>query len=116
MAGGSRIIISDEGVTISTNGKILYKAGQHKFEGGQKAVSPVIQLPVLGDINKYNLRYLMTDQDGHIFSNYRYVAFLPNGKTVEGQTDENGYTEFFETIQPENVDIHLFKDEQLDVD
>lgn len=116
MAGGSRITISDQGITISTNGKILYQAGQHKFEAGQKVVSPVIQLPVLGDINKYNLRYLMKDQDGNIFSNYRYVAFLPNGKSVEGQTDENGYTEFFETIQSENIDIHLFKNEQLDVD
>ena len=35
MAGGSRILINDQGITISTGGKILYQAGQHKFEGGQ---------------------------------------------------------------------------------
>ena len=38
MAGGSQIIISDEGITISTNGKILYKAGQHKFESSERVV------------------------------------------------------------------------------
>lgn len=37
MAGGSRIVISDDGITISTGGKIIYKAGQHNFEGGQKS-------------------------------------------------------------------------------
>ena len=45
MAGGSQIIISDEGITISTNGKILYKAGQHKFEGGQRVVTTLPNLP-----------------------------------------------------------------------
>ena len=116
MTSRSQIIINDQGITITTNGKTVFKAGQHIFEGGQRVVSPVIQLPVLGDINTYNLRYLMKDQDGNIFSNYRYVAFLPNGNSVEGHTDENGYTEFFETIQSEDVAIHLFKDEKLDID
>ena len=37
MAGGSRIQIDDQGITISTGGKIVFQAGQHKFEGGQKA-------------------------------------------------------------------------------
>ena len=46
MAGGSRIVISDDGITISTGGKIVYQAGQHKFEGGQKVVSPKISLPM----------------------------------------------------------------------
>jgi type VI secretion system secreted protein VgrG len=46
MAGGSRIVISDDGITISTGGKIIYKAGQHNFEGGQKVVSPKTALPM----------------------------------------------------------------------
>lgn len=35
MAGGSRIIINNQGITITTGGQILYQAGQHKFEGGR---------------------------------------------------------------------------------
>lgn len=45
MAGGSRIVISDDGITISTGGKIVYKAGQHKFEGGQKVVTTLPHMP-----------------------------------------------------------------------
>ena len=36
MAGGSQILIDDQGITISTGGKIVYQAGQHKFEGGRR--------------------------------------------------------------------------------
>ena len=45
MAGGSRILINDQGITISTGGKIVYQAGQHKFEGGQQVVSEIYKLP-----------------------------------------------------------------------
>ena len=45
MAGGSRIVINDQGITISTNGKIIFQAGQHKFEGGQKVNVQLPQMP-----------------------------------------------------------------------
>ena len=45
MAGGSRIVISDDGITISTGGKIVYQAGQHKFEGGQRVVTTLPHMP-----------------------------------------------------------------------
>ena len=45
MAGDSRILINDQGITISTEGKIVYQAGQHKFEGGQQVVSEIYKLP-----------------------------------------------------------------------
>lgn len=32
MAGGSQIVINNQGITITTNGKVIFKAGQHKFE------------------------------------------------------------------------------------
>ncbi len=116
MAGGSQIIINKDGVTIVTAREFKVYAGQHIFKGGKSVISPTIQLPILGDTNKYGLRYLMKDIDGNAFSNYKYIAFLANGNTVEGCTDDQGYTEFFKTVQPEDVAIHLFKDEQLDVD
>ncbi|AOA58901.1 hypothetical protein [Acinetobacter larvae] len=115
MAGGSQIIIDENGITIITPRKFEVKAGQHVFEGGEKVNIPAIQLPVLGDTNKYNLRYLMKDKNGVIFSNHKYAAFLPNGNIVEGVTDDKGYTEFFETVQSDDIEIHLFKNEQIDI-
>ncbi|AMW80167.1 hypothetical protein AMD27_15515 [Acinetobacter sp. TGL-Y2] len=55
MAGGSRIVISDDGITISTGGKIIYKAGQHKFEGGMNVVSEEKVLPHLP--TSYSLKF-----------------------------------------------------------
>lgn len=57
MAGGSRIVISDDGITISTGGKIIYRAGQHKFEGGQKVVSPMTVLPTVP--NDYSRKFFI---------------------------------------------------------
>ena len=46
MAGGSQIIINDHGITIKTGGKVIFQAGQHKFESGEKikTVFPHFQL------------------------------------------------------------------------
>lgn len=116
MAGGSRIVISDDGITILTNGKILYQAGQHKFEGGQKIISPEIQLPVLGENNQHNLRYLLKDKEDIPFAYHKYIAFMPNGDKVEGLTDENGYTRLFNTVRPEDISIHLYNNEELNIE
>ncbi|CAM4275429.1 hypothetical protein F901_03525 [Acinetobacter dispersus] len=115
-AGGSQIKLNGSGIFPTTGGKFEVKAGQHLFMGGANLILPKIQLPVLGDMNKYNLRYLLQDKDGNSFSNYNYIAFLPNGEVLEGSTDENGYTELFKSFQPEEISIHLFKDEKLDVE
>lgn len=114
MAGGSQIIINENGITIFTPAKFEAKAEQHLFEGGEHVLSALPKLPVLGDKNDYNLRYLLKDKD--IISNQKYIAFLPNGESVEGTTNEHGYTELFKTIQPEDISIHLYNNEQLDID
>ena len=116
MAGGSQIIINENGITIITPAKFEAKAGQHLFEGGEHVLSALPKLPVLGDKNDYNLRYLLKDKDQNIISNQKYIAFLPNGESVEGTTNEHGYTELFKTIQSEYISIHLYNNEQLDID
>ena len=116
MAGGSQIIINENGITIITPAKFEAKAGQHLFEGGEHVLSALPKLPVLGDKNDYNLRYLLKDKDQNIISNQKYIAFLPNGESVEGTTNEHGYTELFKTIQSEYISIHLYNKEQLDID
>lgn len=116
MAGGSQIIINENGITIITPAKFEAKAGQHLFEGGEHVLSALPKLPVLGDKNDYNLRYLLKDKDQNIISNQKYIAFLPNGESVEGTTNEHGYTELFKTIQSEDISIHLYNNEQLDID
>ncbi|CAP02981.1 hypothetical protein ABSDF_p30007 (plasmid) [Acinetobacter baumannii SDF] len=64
MAGGSRIVISDDGITISTGGKIVYQAGQHKFEGGQKVVFPMTVLPTAPNDYSHKVNYKFEYTDG----------------------------------------------------
>lgn len=40
MAGGSQIIIDDQGITIKTNGQAVFKAAQHSFQTGEAVLMP----------------------------------------------------------------------------
>ncbi|MBN6521543.1 type VI secretion system tip protein VgrG [Acinetobacter pittii] len=115
-AGGSQVKITGSGIFMTTSGKFEVKAGQHKFMGGGSVNANVPALPVLGEINKYNLRYFLQDKDGNNFANHKYIAFLPNGDIVEGRTDDKGYTDLFKSYQPEEISLHLFKDEKIDIE
>ena len=101
MAGGSQIVISDDGITISTGGKILYQAGQHKFESGQKVVSPVTVLPTTPDSYSLKFKYksnLPEQKDGidKNLSLNKELFIISNSdnsliqKTVLNQMDLNG--------------------------
>lgn len=116
MAGGSQIIIGKDGIKIITPAKFEAKAGQHKFEGGEKVLSTVPQLPVMGEKNQHNLRYLLKDKENNPFTYHKYIAFLPNGEKVEGLTDEKGYTQLFNTVRPEEISIHLYNNEEINID
>lgn len=45
MAGGSQIIIDKNGITLITPGKMESKAGQHKFESGERVSAVTNNLP-----------------------------------------------------------------------
>jgi len=89
MAGGSRIVINDQGITISTGGKIVFQAGQHKFESGAR-VNTVI--PALPDVeNPYVLQYLVKNKDNQMMVDKPYILFDEDGNIQKGKTDQNGF-------------------------
>ena len=107
MAGGSRILINDQGITISTGGKILYQAGQHKFEGGQQVKAEIPPLPIVNEIktftNKWDFYDLFYEAD---FSNVQYKLINNKNHTyVSGGLDEHGRTQRMSTSNNENLDI-----------
>lgn len=65
MAGGSRIVISDDGITISTGEKIIYQAGQHKFEGGAHVPIPKVSLPMSETPYSNKIDYNWDDNTGN---------------------------------------------------
>ena len=61
------------------------------------------------DVNegKYQLRFLLKDDEQKTYSLTDYIAFLPDGNQVMGKTDKNGYTEIFCMDKPEYIYIDI---------
>lgn len=117
MAGGSRILINDQGITISTGGKILYQAGQHKFEGGQQVKAEIPPLPIVNDIktftNKWDFYDLFYEAD---FSDVKYKLINNKNHTyVSGGLDEHGRTQRMTTYNNENHDLLIGTDDDWTV-
>ena len=115
IADGSQVEISSAGVLPTTAGKFEVKAGQHKFLGGAQVSNVKYPLPVLGDENKYDVVFLMQDDDGIPYKNMKYIAFLESGEIIEDITDDKGYTKPIKTLSKEKVSIHLKTDNYLNI-
>lgn len=108
MAGGSRIVISDEGITISTNGKILYQAGQHKFEGGQKVSYELPLLPSEKMIDKKSMRFDLGNLDFiSDFSQQKYRVYRKDNSFYEGTLDARGRTKRIFTEESEELELFI---------
>ncbi|PWB12974.1 hypothetical protein DCO44_16520 [Acinetobacter sp. AM] len=127
MAGGSRIVISDGGITISTGGKIVYQAGQHKFEGGQRIVSPITVLPTAPNTysNQVNYKFEYTDENGEAVDspkNIQKQVFVIEDTTAKllAQRELNNSTEDttlrFHTAEEKPFTALLFNSENLTFD
>ena len=96
MAGGSQIVINNQGIIITTNGKVVFKAGQHVFEGGQKVKVETLQLPLANSIEGYSHRLDLSSLYGsQDFSKVKYYAFKEgdNASYVSGNLDCWGRTQ-----------------------
>ncbi|CAP02964.1 hypothetical protein ABSDF_p20022 (plasmid) [Acinetobacter baumannii SDF] len=91
MAGGSRIVINDEGITISTGGKILYQAQQHKFEGGKKVASIATFLPTLIP-HEESQQFRVVDENNNPRADIEYLILDKNNQAYMGKTDKEGLT------------------------
>ncbi|MCY1416257.1 hypothetical protein D9M71_317590 [compost metagenome] len=107
MAGGSRIVINDKGITLITSGKFEAKAGQHLFMSGAQAVSHLPLLPESKGI--FNLSVQLLDNQNIPYKNKAYFAISESGKQFEGMTDEKGYTQRIYTEKEEQISFHLLE-------
>jgi len=114
MAGGSQIIINDQGIIITTNGKIQYQAGQHKFESGSKVKTEIPIFPMIQEIhsftNKWDFYDLFYETN---FSAVKY-KLLNNKKNtyISGILDVHGRTQRINTHNNENYDILIGTDDE----
>ena len=88
MAGGSQIIINQDGIKIITPAKFEAKAGQHKFLSGDKIDHKEINLPDME--NPYILQYLVKNKENQIMAHKPYILIDEDGNIQRGSTDQNG--------------------------
>lgn len=109
MAGGSQIVINDDGITISTGRRILYQAQQHKFEGGQKVSLELPSLPVPGQ--PYVLQFLAKNKDNQPMTNTPYFIFDEDGNMKKGTTNDNGLMSLKTTEESKNIATRIMLNE-----
>ncbi len=109
MAGGSRIQIDDQGITISTGGKIVFQAGQHKFESGVKINTVIPPLPDAE--NPYILQYLVKNTENLAVSNKPYILMDEDGNVQRGLTSDEGFIKLKTTPSAQTVVTRVMMNE-----
>ncbi len=110
MAGGSQIKINKQGITITTNGKVLYHAREHIFGGEREVRYELPKFPKVIDYysNKLDVFNLFNENG---LKNIKYSMLNGNGEVQTGVLDEYGRTERIRSAKKENIKVLIGGDE-----
>ncbi|WP_282840470.1 hypothetical protein, partial [Moraxella lacunata] len=93
----------EQGVFITTPGVFRVKSNEKVMEGGEGVGYEVVRLP-----KSYSLRFHFTDDDGIPYPNTEYEAINKDtGETLIGVTDNEGFTEYFYSDKPNQIEVYL---------
>ncbi len=104
--GGSYIRLDACGIEAGTPGEYNVKAGYYGRKPKAKLTPELMAFPVI-ESGEFNAKFLFTDDDGLPYANTKYIACFSDGAQKEGITDENGYTENFNTDSKQTIDVRL---------
>ena len=104
--GGSYIRLDACGIEAGTPGEYNVKAGYSGRKPKAKLTPELMAFPVI-ESGEFNAKFLFTDDDGLPYANTKYIACFSDGTQKEGITDENGYTENFNTDSKQTIDVRL---------
>ncbi|WP_105484189.1 type VI secretion system Vgr family protein [Escherichia coli] len=103
---GSYIRLDACGIEAGTPGEYNVKAGYYGRKPKAKLTPELMAFPVI-ESGEFNAKFLFTDDDGLPYANTKYIACFSDGTQKEGITDENGYTENFNTDSKQTIDVRL---------
>lgn len=104
--GGSYIRLDACRIEAGTPGEYNVKAGYYGRKPKAKLTPELMAFPVI-ESGEFNAKFLFTDDDGLPYANTKYIACFSDGTQKEGITDENGYTENFNTDSKQTIDVRL---------
>ena len=100
---GSELLINEHGIFITTPKTFQVKSDEKVMMGGEYVGYEVVRLP-----QPYSLRFHFTDDDGIPYSNTEYEAINKDiGETLIGVTDNEGFTEYFYSDKPNQIEVYL---------
>ncbi|WP_171939874.1 type VI secretion system Vgr family protein [Herbaspirillum rubrisubalbicans] len=102
--GGSYARLDAEGIELGTRGQFQVRASVKHFDGGK--TMPVPQVDGEG-MEGFNERFRVVDEFKRPLKNVRYQVRSSSGKTWEGRSDAQGWTPYFNTDRPENLEIEI---------
>ena len=105
MAGGSQISITKAGITITTNGKIVYKAQQHELKG-PASIETGIDLKGFPSYDPYNEKFKLVLPSGEAMSNIAY-HISNNEQSFTALTDDEGLSEQIHTESEQELEIGI---------
>ena len=104
--GSSQICIKDAGIFSKTGGLYESKAGQHLFKSGEK-----VDKTEFGN-QLYDLKVQLFNQETQqAVPSRKYKMILSDGSVLEGETDENGFTETALSAKQLKIDSIDYSDE-----
>lgn len=104
--GSSQICIKDGGIFSKTGGLYESKAGQHLFKSGEK-----VNKTEFGN-QLYDLKVqLFSQETQQAVPSRKYKMILSDGSVLEGETDENGFTETALSAKQLKIDSIDYSDE-----
>ncbi|MDQ9009455.1 type VI secretion system Vgr family protein [Acinetobacter gerneri] len=104
--GSSQICIKDGGIFSKTGGLYESKAGQHLFKSGEK-----VNKTEFGN-QLYDLKVQLFNQETQqAVPSRKYKMILSDGSVLEGETDENGFTETALSAKQLKIDSIDYSDE-----
>ncbi len=91
-AGGSQLLINQQGVFVNTDRYFKVQSGQHVFMSGMKVNFEVPELPGIGP---YAVNFLFSSLAGTGIENAKIEMYEPENKKIiwEGKTDLQGISE-----------------------
>lgn len=114
MAGGSRITISDQGITILTDGKIQYQAGQHKFENGAKVDVNRTFLPDIRAKTQHRNFQAINAENNEFLKDIPYsILNKRTGVKVFGITDDKGMTKTIKSAEKDELEVKWFDQDDI---
>lgn len=114
MAGGSQIVINNQGITITTNGKNVFKAGQHIFKNGEKVDLVRTFLPDSRSCLEHRCFRAIDAANNEILQDIPYsILNKRTGLKVYGYTDKDGLTDTIRSPETDQLELQWFDQEHI---